>query len=71
MSNNLTTLECRILTLAGSGHANKQIAFRLGIAEKTVKNHLTIIFDRLHAQNRTDAVSRALRMGYVRLEEIV
>ena len=71
MNNNLTTLECRILGLAASGHANKMIAVKLSMAEKTVTNHFTIIFDKLHVQCRTLAVIRAYRLGYLNLEEIV
>jgi len=68
---NLTPLECSVLTLAASGHANKQIGLKLNMAEKTVKNHFTIIFDKLHAQNRTQAVFRAFALGYLDLKEIV
>ena len=71
MNNNLTALECSILALAASGHANKQIGLRLNMAEKTAKNHFTIIFDKLDARNRTDAVIRAYRLGYLDLKEIV
>ena len=70
MMKNLTHLECTILALAASGHANKEIAFRLNITEKTVKNHLTIIYDKLDVHNRTLAVIRAYRLGYITLTEI-
>src|SRR5579859_545076 len=43
----LTARESEILALVGDGLANKQIARRLGISEKTVKSHLTNIFQRL------------------------
>jgi len=71
LNNNLTTLECRILGLAASGHANKMIAVKLSMAEKTVTNHFTIIFDKLHVKNRTSAVIRANRLGFLDLKEIV
>jgi len=70
LSNKLTPLECSILALAASGHANKQIGLKLCMAEKTVKNHLTIIFDKLHVHNRTLAVIRAFKKGYINLEEV-
>ena len=70
MNNDLTPLECSILALAASGHANKQIELRLGMAEKTVKNHFTTIFDKLHTDNRTLAIIRAWRLGYLNLKEI-
>ena len=70
MNNKLTPLECSILALAASGYANKQIGLRLDMAEKSVKNHLTIIFDKLDVRNRTLAVIRAYRLGYINLVEI-
>ena len=70
MRNDLTRLECSILALAASGHANKQIGLRLSMAEKTVRNHFTIIFDKLHVNNRTVAVIRAFKKGYIDLKEI-
>jgi len=70
LNKNLTALECKILARAASGHANKQIGLRLDMTEKTVKNHFTIIFDKLHVQNRTLAVIRAFRLGYLDLKEI-
>jgi DNA-binding NarL/FixJ family response regulator len=54
----LTAREEEVLTLVGEGLANKQIARRLGISEKTVKAHLTHIFERLGVQSRTEAALR-------------
>lgn len=51
----LTAREREILALVGEGLANKQIARRLGISEKTVKAHLTSIFQRLGVAGRTEA----------------
>ena len=51
----LTTREQEILGLVGEGLANKQIARRLEISEKTVKAHLTSIFQRLGVAGRTEA----------------
>jgi DNA-binding NarL/FixJ family response regulator len=51
----LTTREREILALVGDGLANKQIGRRLGISEKTVKAHLTSIFQRLGVAGRTEA----------------
>jgi DNA-binding NarL/FixJ family response regulator len=51
----LTARESEILALVGDGLANKQIARRLGISEKTVKSHLTNIFQRLGVSSRTEA----------------
>jgi DNA-binding NarL/FixJ family response regulator len=41
--------------LVGEGLANKQIARRLGISEKTVKAHLTSVFQRIGVLSRTEA----------------
>ena len=54
-SDPLTARETEILALVGEGLANKQIARRLGISEKTVKAHLTNIFQRLGVGSRTEA----------------
>lgn len=59
----LTQRERDVLTLVGKGLANKQIAWRLGITEKTVKAHLGSIFDRLGVQDRTQAAIWAQKHG--------
>lgn len=53
--NNLTEREKEILRLIALGGANKEIAQKLGISEKTVKNHISSIFQTLHVNNRTKA----------------
>ena len=52
---NLTAQQHRVLALVADGLLNKQIADRLGIQERTVKAHLTAIFERLGVRNRTQA----------------
>ena len=59
----LTHRERDVLTLVGRGMSNKQIAWRLGISEKTVKAHLGSVFDRLGVQDRTQAALWAQRHG--------
>jgi DNA-binding NarL/FixJ family response regulator len=54
-----------VLTLAAGGKQNKEIAFALGITERTVKDHWAKIFARLEVANRAEAVSRALRLGLI------
>jgi len=44
---------------------NREIAAALGIAETTVKTHLQHILDKLHARNRLEAASFALKLGLV------
>jgi DNA-binding NarL/FixJ family response regulator len=61
----LTAREREVLVLLASGLANKQIARRLQISEKTVKSHLTKIFDRVGAADRTQAALWAERHGLV------
>ncbi|MDO8663099.1 MAG: response regulator transcription factor [Candidatus Omnitrophota bacterium] len=56
----LTEREKEILRLIALGGANKEIAKKLGIAEKTVKNHISSIFQTLHVNNRTQAAIYAL-----------
>ena len=51
----LSARETEVLTLLGQGLANKHIARRLGIAERTVKAHLTSIFQQLGVTDRTQA----------------
>lgn len=51
----LTRREREVLALVGQGLANKQIARRLGIGERTVKAHLTSIFQRLGVTDRVQA----------------
>ena len=59
----LTNREREILSLVVAGAANKAIARRLGISEKTVKGHLTNVFTRLGVSDRTQAALWAERNG--------
>jgi len=56
-----------ILTLVCEGKTNKEIACDLHLSEKTVKNHLYIMFRQLKVANRTAAAIAAIRMGLVPL----
>ncbi|MEJ6472704.1 response regulator transcription factor [Pseudoalteromonas piscicida] len=51
----LTPTQYRVLSLIAQGLSNKQIASHLGIAEKTVKVHVSAIFEKLNVNNRTQA----------------
>jgi DNA-binding NarL/FixJ family response regulator len=62
----LTPREREVLELVIAGHANKQIARRLGISEKTVKGHLTNLFQRIGVADRTQAALWAERNGLFR-----
>jgi len=61
----LTQREVEILQHVTGGQANKEIAHRLGISERTVKNHLSNIMEKLHVNSRTQAAVYALRAGLV------
>ena len=51
----LTPQQFRVLALVAEGLLNKQIADRLDVQERTVKAHLSAIFEKLGARNRTQA----------------
>ena len=61
----LTDREAEVLTLLSKGLANKQIAVKLGISEHTVKFHVSSIYTKLNATNRTQAVREGLRNGWI------
>jgi DNA-binding NarL/FixJ family response regulator len=63
----LTTREIEILKLLAVGMPNKQIAFRLKISEKTVRNHVSNIYEKLKIYDRSQAVLYAVRKGLVDL----
>jgi DNA-binding NarL/FixJ family response regulator len=66
--NPLTEREREVLTLIARGRANKAIAFELGVAEKTVKTHVSNILGKLNLTDRTQAALYAVREGLVDLE---
>lgn len=61
----LTVRELEILKLLANGMANKQIAFRLKISEKTVRNHVSNTYEKLGIYDRSQAVLYAVRKGLV------
>ena len=61
----LTNREIEILKLLASGMANKQIAYRLKISEKTVRNHVSNTYEKLGIYDRSQAVLYAVRKGLV------
>ena len=63
----MTDREREVLSLVAEGYSNKLIAARLGIAERTVKNHLTYIMFKLRASDRTHAVVTAVRLGWLEI----
>lgn len=61
----LTNREIEIIKLLASGMANKQIAFRLKISEKTVRNHVSNAYEKLGIYDRSQAVLYAVKKGLV------
>jgi DNA-binding NarL/FixJ family response regulator len=59
----LTEREREVLELIAQGRANAAIAQRLGIAEKTVRNHVSIVFNKLQVVDRAQAIVRAREAG--------
>jgi DNA-binding NarL/FixJ family response regulator len=63
----LTIRELEVLRLIRDGHRNKQIANQLAIAETTVNFHIKNLVDKLGANDRTHAVTIALRRGLLQV----
>lgn len=63
----LTEREIEVLKLVAAGNANKVIADRLSISEETVKAHMRNILSKLDANDRTHAVTIALRRGIIEI----
>lgn len=68
MSLGITPREVQILDLVKLGYEDKRVGAELGITPQSVKSHLQLIFAKLQAVNRVDAVIRALRAGYLSLD---
>ena len=61
----LTDQERKILTFVADGASNKDIALELNLSERTIKNYLSVIFQKLQVNNRTEAAIRAMKDGLV------
>jgi two-component system response regulator DevR len=57
----LSPQERRVLALIAEGHSNKEVANDLGLAEKTVKNYLSNVFEKLHVSRRSQAAAMFMR----------
>lgn len=64
-ANVLTARQQDIVNLVSQGKSNKEIARVLDISERTVKDHVSLIFGRLGAVNRADAIARASARGLI------
>ena len=63
----LTAREVEILRMLATGMANKQIAYKLKISEKTVRNHVSNMYEKLDIYDRAQAVLYAVRKGLVEI----
>jgi len=61
----VTSRELEVLELVAKGYTNKAIGVQLGISDRTVQGHIAHIFSKLHAASRTEAVMRAVSMGWI------
>lgn len=66
----LSQREMEILVAVAEGCSNKEIGQRCGISDQTVKNHLTAVLRKLGASDRTEAVVRALRNRWLKIESL-
>lgn len=62
----LSRREHEVLCLAAEGLTNKEIAYRLGISERTVQFHINSIFNKTTSSSRTEAVAIALRNRWIK-----
>ena len=63
----LSERELEVLCLMAKGAANKEISAELKIAQSTVKTHITNIFQKLAVNDRTEAVTQAIKKGLIRI----
>ncbi len=66
----LSEREIEVLKLAARGLTNVAIAQALNISDRTVHGHLSNIYAELQASSRTEAVLKALRQGYIGLDDV-
>ncbi len=66
----LTSREMEILKYAASGMSNKEMSEKLFISLRTVKAHMTNIFNKLGCSSRTDAIIKGLKQGYIDLDDM-
>ncbi|MES0329289.1 MAG: response regulator transcription factor [Dehalococcoidales bacterium] len=66
----LSPREIEVLRLAARGMSNQHIAEKLGLSMRTVKAHLSNIFNKMRCSCRTEAIVKGFREGYVSLEDV-
>ena len=60
--------EQEVLTLAAQGLSNKEIAYRLGISDRTVQFHMNAVFNKTGTSSRTEAATFALQRGWIAVQ---
>jgi two-component system, NarL family, response regulator LiaR len=65
----LTEREQEVLQLAASGLTNRGIGMKLSISDRTVQGHLASTYAKLQVNSRTEAVTKALQLGFIHLPE--
>jgi len=69
-SNTMSPMELKVLKLGASGLSNKDIGDKLCISERTVQSHFTCIFHKLGVGSRVEAAIKALKEGWLTLDDI-
>ncbi len=70
LNDQLTAREMEILKWAARGLSNKEMSEKLFISLRTVKAHMTNIFNKLGCSSRTDAIIKGLKQGYIDLDDM-
>jgi DNA-binding NarL/FixJ family response regulator len=61
--------EHQVLKLAAQGLTNKEIAYRLGVSDRTVQFHMNSVFNKTGASSRTEAATLSLQQGWIRIND--
>jgi DNA-binding NarL/FixJ family response regulator len=64
----LTPREIDVLRLVARGMTNREVGQELGISHRTVQGHLASVYDKLQVNSRTEAVTQALKRGWIVIE---
>lgn len=67
VASSLTEREQGVLKLAAQGLTNKSIGFKLSISDRTVQEHLANAYEKLGVANRTEAVTKAIHLGMLKM----
>ena len=65
---NLSPREIKVLHLTARGMTNREIGNELGISHRTVQGHLASVYSKLDVKGRTEAVTEALKRGWITID---